>query len=124
MYAWTAIHNGGEGEMVDVASAGGRNRRYVIKSRNITPAGAEVTQKDLDVDDETWQHFIDEGIVRDYPYPEGTDDYTSPSQAFLAGVSTGTGEVDINKLMDLGLSNPAAGAYEEDEEVVTAPSGA
>jgi hypothetical protein len=122
MYAWTEIRYGGEAEKIPVA--GGRSERFVVKSRNVIPLGDEVSQSDIDADDDYWQHLQDEGIVRPYPLPEGTDEYTSPTQAFLGGVSTGTGEVDIDKLMELGLTNPTAGAYVESEEVVTAPSGA
>lgn len=123
MYAWTALHNGGEGERM--AIAGGRSERYVVKSRNITPQGDEVSQSDLDVDDDYWQHLQDIGSVRPYPMPKGVDDYTSPQQAFLADISTGTGEVDTDKLMEMGLSNPSEGGYASDDEAeATAPSGA
>jgi hypothetical protein len=124
MYAWTELRNGGEAERILVA--GGRGERFVVKSRNIVKQGEEVSQSDLGVDDETWQSWIDGGSVRPYPMPTGTDEYTSPTQALLAQMSTGEGEVDIDKLMELGLSNPAAGGFakEESEEVVTEPSGA
>lgn len=123
MYAWTALHNGGEAERMPVA--GGRSERYVVKSRNIVPAGEEVSQSDLGCDDDYWQHLQDTGSVRPYPFPDGVDEYTSPSQAFVASISTGTGEVDTNKLMELGLSNAAEGGYSSDDEAeATAPSGA
>lgn len=124
MYAWTDILYGGEGEIQKIA--GGRQERYVITKRNRVKQGDEVSQSDVDVDDETWEAWVESGIVRPYPLPDGTDDYTSPSQAFLASVSTGKGEVDTNKLMELGLANAQPGAYakEDEAEEVTAPSGA
>lgn len=122
MFAWTPIRLGGEGELIP--TAGGRGQRYIVKSRKIIALGDEVSKSDADVDDEVWQHWIDEGIVRPYPLPEGTDEYTSPSQAFLASVSTGKGEVDVDKLMEMGLSNPAAGALGKEEEEAELPAGA
>lgn len=125
MYAWTQIRFGGEGSLQDLPT--GRGQRYVITKRNVVQQGDEISQSDVDVDDETWESWVENGVVRPYPLPEGTDDYTSPSQAFLAGVSTGKGEVDIDKLMELGLTNPAPGGYAEDEgaeEEVTEPVGA
>lgn len=132
-YAWTELRNGGEAEKISVA--GGRGERFVVKSRNIINQGEEVSQSDLGgIDDATWQQWIDSGAIRTYPLPEGVDEYTSPTQAFLKNVTTGSGEVDVDKLMELGLSHPAGGAYaedevedvdvDEDEDIVTAPSGA
>jgi len=121
-YAWTELRNGGEAGQIDVA--GGRGQRFVIKSRNIVKQGEEVSQTDLGVDDATWQSWIDGGSVRDYPLPEGTDEYTSPSQAFLKNLSTGQGELDLDKLMAMGLSHPAAvSGAEESEPATEAPEG-
>lgn len=121
MYAWTEIRYGGEGSLQEMST--GRGQRYVITKRNIVKQGDEVSQSDVDVDDETWQHWQDEGIVRSYPMPEGMDEYTSASQAFLSGISTGRGEVDIDKLMELGLSNPAI-VVGEQEPAEETPVGA
>src|SRR5262245_18253016 len=111
-YAWTELRNGGKAEKITVA--GGRGERFVVTERYTHPAGEEVSQSDLGgIDDATWNSWIAGGSVRNYPMPEGVDDYTSPSQAFVANISTGEGEVDLDKLMELGLTNPAAGGYVE-----------
>ena len=122
MFAWTELRLGGEGKLIDIG--GGRAQRYVIHKRNIVAQGSEVSQSDLGVDDETWDRWVEDGVLRSYPLPEGTDEYTSPSQAFLRGVSTGAGEVDIDKLMELGLANPAIAAPEEAEAAAEVPEGA
>ena len=112
MYAWTELRNGGEAGQIDVA--GGRGQRFVIKSRNIVKQGEEVSQADLGVDDAMWQEWIDSGSIRNYPLPEGTDAYTSPAQAFVSNISTGRGDLDVNKIMELGLSHPAALAPDDE----------
>lgn len=129
MYAWTELRNGGEAERLLVA--GGRGERFVVKNRNVIKEGEEVSQDDIGVDDETWEHWQEIGSVRSYPKPEGVDDYTSASQALVANLSSG-GELDLEKLMEMGITNPAEGGYSgepetvevEAEEEVTAPSGA
>lgn len=123
MYAWTRITNGGKANKIPVA--GGRGERYVVESRNVVSEGSEVTQADIGVDDAQWQEWIDRGVLRSYPKPEGTDDYTSASQAFVAGVASG-GEFDIDKLMEMGLTNPAEGGFapSEEETPSAVPEGA
>ena len=118
MYAWSEIRNGGEVDFVDTPSGG---KRKVILKRNVVAHGAEVTQKDVGVSKEEWEGFIESGVVRPYPVPEGADDTTSPSQAFLASLMDASGEIDTDKLMELGLSNPPVINPPADE--TTAPVG-
>lgn len=66
MFAWSNLYNGGESEEV-------RPGRRVISSRNVIRCGEQVSQSDLDVSDEEWEHLQKTGVVRDYPLPEGFD---------------------------------------------------
>lgn len=63
-YAWSDLYNGGESTEL-------KTGRKIIHSRNIIARGDEVTQADLDVDDDYWDHLVKTGSVRDYPFPEG-----------------------------------------------------
>lgn len=59
--------------------------------KSIKP-GDEVSQSDLAVDDETWQGFIDSGVVSTVPHPE-TQPGESPNEAFAredAALAAGT----------------------------------
>lgn len=114
-YAWTDIRNGGE---VEKREAGGRLMN-VVMSRNIIKAGTTVSQSDLGVDDAEWQRLHDEGIVRDYPQPEGTDEFTSPTQAFISSIVTETGEVDVDQLLNMGLQNPGVALTPEQVDAAT-----
>jgi hypothetical protein len=104
MYAWSRIWAGGEVDVIETSGGGSRN---VVTSRNEAVPGAEVSQSDLGVSDEEWQNLQDIGAVRPYPFPEGTDETTSPQQAFLASISTSEGEIDANLLMEMSLAGAA-----------------
>lgn len=104
-YAWSDLYNGGEAETIPVA--GGRAMRTVVKSRNIIKRGEVVTQSDLGVDDEVWDHLCESGSVRPYPLPEGANDYVSPTAAILQQVADPrTGDVSVDTLLELGLTQP------------------
>lgn len=75
--AWSDLYAGGESEETKLG-------RKIIHSRNIIARGSEVSQADLDVSDEEWQHLIDTGSVRNYPLPSGYhDDDNNPTDAAL-----------------------------------------
>lgn len=112
-YAWGNLSNGGE--IGEVERYDGTKKKIVL-SRNIIARGESVTQAELKVSDEEWDHLIESGSVRPYPVPEEADDWLSPAQAVMDRLTKGTGEIDANLLMEMALSQPA----EEDDEV---PSG-
>lgn len=120
-YAWTEIRNGGEVE--DVELPGGAIRTVVTK-RNAVLAGEKVTKKGLNLSDEDWERMIEGGSIREYPFPEGTNDYTSPAQAAMRKYLTPQGDIDINVLLNLGLANPAVVMNPPAEEAAEVPSGA
>ena len=120
-YAWSDIYNGGE--VKDVTSPTGVVKTVVV-SRNIIPRGEAVTKSKFS--DEEWDALIEGGSVRPYPVPEEADDLLSPTQAVLARLSKGTGEIDQNMLLELALSQPPVSNPPADEakEVEAKPVGA
>jgi hypothetical protein len=120
-YAWSDIWAGGETEQ---RQASGNRLINVVMKRNITKHGSKVTQKDLGVSKEEWEALLENGVIRDYPPPEGTDDYTSPTQAFMRAIVDETGEVDVNKVMELGLQNPGVVLPEVAGKAAETPKGA
>jgi hypothetical protein len=110
-YAWTEIRYGGE---VEQRPASGNRFINVVTKRNIVARGDKVAQKDLGVSDEEWQTLIDGGSVREYPLPEGSDDYTSPAAAVTAELVDEDGNIDVNKLVEMGLAQPQIVAEEEE----------
>jgi len=117
-YAWSDIYAGGESEKRE--AAGGRLVK-VINKRNIIRRGEKVTQAKLGVEKEEFDALVASGSVRAYPLPEGADDMVSPSNAFLSSVLDSDGDVDINKLMDLGLQNPGVATEASESDT---PKGA
>lgn len=105
MYAWSDLYYGGKTE--ERARANGLPMRVVL-SRDIVPRGEEVTQSKLGVDDDQWQALQDSGSVREYPLPKGADEFTSPARAMVAALVNEQGDIDVNKLLELGLQNPPA----------------
>lgn len=103
-YVWSDIYNGGKVE--DVTTPTGAVKHVVVE-RNITPRGSAVTKSKLDVSDEDWDRFIENGVIRSYPVPDEADEYLSPTQAVLRRLSTG-GELDQDMLLELAMTTPAA----------------
>ena len=64
MWAWSDLYNGGE-------STETKDGRKLISSRTIIPRGSEVSQSDLGVEDDYWEHLKATGSVRPYPLPDG-----------------------------------------------------
>lgn len=98
-YAWSDLYNGGES--VTRRNANGSEVR-LIQSRNIINRGEEVSQGDLGVSDEEWAALIHTGSVRPYPVPDSADEYLSPHRAIIAEIVDDEGEIDVNKVMQLG----------------------
>ncbi len=119
-YAWSDIRYGGE---VEVKKAPGGREIKVVTKRNVVQRGEKVTMKQLGIEKEEWQHLIDTGSVRPYDIPEGASEFVSPTAAFVRNVLNDRGEVDVNKLMELGLSGPPA-ANPPAEEQAELPVGA
>jgi hypothetical protein len=104
-YAWSDLYNGGKTIEVDRPGGGSRT---VMAERNIVARGEKVTQKNLGVSDEEFQALVEGGSVRPYPLPAGSSDTVSPSRAMLDSLMDRTGELDVNRLLELGLSHPPA----------------
>jgi hypothetical protein len=121
-YAWSDIYNGGEVKEVEGPTG---NIKKVVVNRNITPRGQEVTKAKLGVSDEDWDALIDGGSVRPYPVPEEADEYLSPTQAVLARLTKGTGEIDQDMLLELAMTQPMPinPSSEEAKEVEAKPVG-
>lgn len=102
-YAWSECRNGGKTKEIQLPQGG---TRTVLESRNSIAYGQEITKAKLGVDDDAWNRLIEIGSIRDYPPPEGTDEYTSASQAFERLYVNKQGDLDMNKLMELGLAHP------------------
>lgn len=120
-YAWTEIRNGGEVEDVELPTGA---IRTVVTKRNVAKAGEKITKKGLGLSDEEWERMVESGCIREYPFPEGTDDYTSPATAAMRKYLTPQGDIDINVLLELGLANPAVVTNPPAEEAAEVPSGA
>ena len=116
-YAWTDIRNGGE---VDTRKAPGGREIKVVTKRNVVERGEKVTKGSLKVSDEEWEGLLAGGSVRPYPLPEGSNENISPTTAILRGLVDNRGEIDLNKLMELGLTVPPPGQDEESEVPVGA----
>ena len=103
-YVWSAIYNGGDTR--EIKRPDGRVA-VVVEKRNIVPVGEKVTQAQLKMTDEEWQHLIDGGSVRSYPLPEEANEYMSPAQAAINRISKG-GEVDTDMLLELAMQHPVS----------------
>lgn len=102
-YAWSDLYHGGKTEKRE--RAGGQSMTVVLE-RNIVPRGEKVTQAQLGCKKEEWQTLVDGGSVRPYPLPEGADTYISPTNAIMSGLVNEQGDVDTNRLLELGLAHP------------------
>lgn len=120
-YAWSEIRFGGE---VDNKKAPGGRDVKVVTKRNVVEWGSKVTQKDLGVDKDEWQHLIDTGSVRPYPPPKGANENTSPTTALMTELVDSRGEIDVNRLMEMGLTVPPPASMEDEEPSTTTPVGA
>jgi len=103
-YAWSEIRNGGEVEEVVLPNGA---VRHVVTKRNVVQPGAKITKKSLNLSDEEWDHFVENGVIRSYPFPDGVDEYTSPTQAILRELAVG-GEIPVDRLLELALAHPPA----------------
>lgn len=119
MFAWSDLHAGGEVEFRD--APGGRKIK-VVMNRTIIPRGDKVSRSDLDVTDEQWDALIANGSIRPYDLPEGSDEWTSPTQAFVNNIMNDRGEPDINVMMELALAHPPA-INPPAEEAAEVPEG-
>lgn len=104
-YAWSDIYHGGESK--DMPTSGGATRKVIVE-RNVTAHGEKVSQAELGISDEEWQTMIDGGSVRPYPVPEDVDEFTSPHNAVMAKIVNEDGDVDVEKLMEVGVPSVAA----------------
>lgn len=102
-FAWSDLYYGGEVQEMKVGARGDQTRTVVV-NRNIVRHGEPVDQATLGCDDDEWAHLIETGSVRPYAVPEGTDDRTSATRAFLVAVTDDEGNIDINKVMAMGAS--------------------
>lgn len=119
-YAWSDLYNGGESEKR--ARANGLEMTVVLE-RNVISHGDPVTQSDLGVSDEEWESLLAGGSIRNYPPPDGTSDYVSPSTAMMRTLVNDHGDLDVNKLMELGLAHPPV-INPPAEEAAEIPEGA
>lgn len=53
----------------------------IVSGKGTVKTGASVTKGDYEDDD--WEYFLDEGIVRDEKYPEDVKDGEAPNTAIL-----------------------------------------
>lgn len=102
-FAWSDLYNGGESEKRPRANG---QEMTVVLERNIITHGSSVTQEELGVDDDEWGRLIESGVIRTYAPPEGTSEYVAPSTAMMRSLVNDTGDIDVNKLMELGLAHP------------------
>lgn len=119
-YAWSDLYNGGESEKRSRANG---QEMTVVLSRNVIERGQPVSQADLGVSDEEWESLVEGGSVRDYPLPDGASEYVAPSTAIVRSLVNDRGDIDVNKLMQLGLAHPPA-ANPPAEEQAEIPEGA
>ena len=120
-YAWSELRNGGE---VDEIRSVGNVVRTVVTKRNIVAHGAEVSQSDLGVSDEEWDHLIESGSVRSYPVPEEANDSISPARAIIAKMTDPDGNIKTDMLMELAMKHPEGFTVSEGEEATEIPAGA
>ena len=104
-YAWSNIYHGGETEVRK--SPNGVERKITV-SRNIVKHGEPITQSQIKASDDEWENMIAGGSVRPYPVPEGADEHTSPHRAVMATLVDENGDIDTNKLLQLGAPSVAA----------------
>lgn len=64
LYAWSNLHLGGESEET-------RLGRKIVTKQNIVEAGSEFDPGEYDVTDEEVQEWKDQGVLREYPHPDG-----------------------------------------------------
>jgi hypothetical protein len=102
-YAWSEIRNGGEFEEIKLAT--GATRRVITKRKIIEP-GAKITKANSGLTGEEWDRMLENGVIRDYPFPEGTNEWTSPSQAFMKQFAVG-GEIPVDRLLEMGMATSA-----------------
>jgi len=121
-YAWSNLYNGGE--VKEVTTSKGMTMNVVV-NRNIIEAGTEVSKAKSGLSDESWDACIEGGSIRPYPMPEDADEVTSPTQAVISKLTTGTGEIDQNMLLELALTQPLSANPPADEakEVEAKPVG-
>lgn len=75
-YAWSNLYLGGESEM--------RQDRKIVQSHNIIPAGKEVSVGDFDLSQEQFDAWKADGVIREYPHPDGyIDEDGNPSEAAI-----------------------------------------
>ena len=117
-YAWSDLYNGGK--VQEVKRANGAMAK-IVTDRNIIKRGEKVTKAQLKVSDEEWDHLVESGSIRSYKLPDGTTDRVSPTRALILSLLDRRGEVDMNKLLEMGLAN--APVVEEEDEEATAPAG-
>lgn len=121
-YAWSNIYNGGE--LKEVTTSKGLTQTIVV-NRNVIEAGTEVTKAKAGLTDESWDACLEGGSIRPYPMPEEADEVTSPTQAVLARLTKGTGEINQDMMLELALTQPMPvnPSSEEAKEVETKPVG-
>lgn len=119
-WAWSDLMGGGKTKTMKLAD--GRERE-IVEERNVTPRGSKVTKAKLGVSDEEWDALIEGGSIRNYDLPEGADEFTSPTQAMLRSLVNNRGDIDLDKVMELGLANPPA-INPPAEEEAELPAGA
>lgn len=113
-YAWSDLWLGGEAETQK--APGGREFK-VVTSRVIVQRGEKITKAKSGLSDEGWDEMIDSGSIRPYPLPDGADEYTSPATAMIRALVNAQGDIDVNKIMEMGFTNVPAASDEEESEV-------
>lgn len=121
-YAWSNIYNGGAVKEVTTSKGMTMN---VVTDRNIIETGSEVSKAKSGFSDEEWDAMIEGGSIRPYPVPEEADEVTSPTQAVIARLTKGTGEIDQDMMLQLALTQPlpANPPADEAKEVEAKPVG-
>lgn len=79
-YLWSNLSDGGEVALVPNKSGGGE--RTVLVSRNILPAGSEISEGDASSEEE-WESWVEAGVVRPYKYPDMPEGSTDSPVVFL-----------------------------------------
>jgi hypothetical protein len=94
--------------------------------KSIKP-GEEVSQADLAVDDETWNSYIESGVVSSVPHPENMMDGESPNEAFAredAALAAGSlDEEQAKKVEDRQKAQAEASSNVHDEAAKLASAG-
>lgn len=120
-YAWSDLHDGGK--VKEVKRANGAMAK-IVTERNIIKHGEKVTKAKLGVTDEEWDHLVKSGSIRPYKVPDGTTERVSPSRALILSLLDRRGEMDMNKLLEMGLANAPVAEESDEEAEATAPAGA